>query len=582
MTLRLARALHTPEDALASIRWGALLHDSGKCGVPDAILLKGRALSEKERASLRKHPEYAYDLFCCTDALQAAIEIPYCHHERWDGTGYPRGLKGADIPLAARIFAVVDAWDILTSAPPCGKGWTRAFSRQQILAQAGKRFDPEVVKAFDALLMPEDMEEDAASEISAAEAGHTAHIDHRHSHRLAHFSMSSRGAKLHFISAFMLISIIPALAFFYLAMRGFVGSPIGWAMLVPLAATVALLMTLGYGILAKYPASVIRLRHWAEGLAKGDMLLRIELPSDEDDLAAIERCLHQAVRQSQQRIHTLERQTEALLVAERQRVAIEGLGAACHHLGQPATRIFMALHMIRLANTSPQITPLLDQCQQATESMAEILQKLQHIAKYRTEPYLVSAEGSLAEDNQLLNGTGNGVQAYVACQAAVSAHAYAPGTTNWIPHFGTNSTPDDYAIYPPTGVNYFNGITSGGNEANFFNVHDFALRWWVTDQRWKPDIGYSYWQTNYWEGSTQLHYTNDTYKIFAFCVQSHSLAMGATPGVLSSSADLSTVWTGDSFGKGIYSEKCWHSGEFYFSTVEQSGWWATLKSKLGL
>jgi putative two-component system response regulator len=400
MTLRLARALHVPEDALASIRWGALLHDSGKCGVPDAILLKGRALSEKERTSLRKHPEYAYDLFCCTDALQAAIEIPYCHHERWDGAGYPRGLKGADIPLAARIFAVVDAWDILTSAPPCGKGWTRAFARQQILAQAEKRFDPEVVKAFDALLMPEDMEENAASEIPAAEAGHTAHIDHRHLHRFAHFSMSSRGVKLHFISAFLLISIIPALAFLYLAMRGFVGSSIGWAMLVPLAATVALLMTLGYGILAKYPASVIRLRHWAEGLAKGDMLLRIELPSDEDDLAAIERCLHQAVRQSQQRIHTLERQTEALLVAERQRVAIEGLGAACHHLGQPATRISMALHMIRLANTSPQIIPLLDQCQQATESMSEILQKLQHIASYRTEPYLVSAEGSPVEDNR--------------------------------------------------------------------------------------------------------------------------------------------------------------------------------------
>jgi len=401
MTLRLARALHVPEDALASIRWGALLHDSGKGGVSDTILLKGRARSEKERATLRKHPEYAYDLFCCTDALQAAIEIPYCHHERWDGTGYPRGLKGADTPLAARIFSVADAWDILTSAPPCGKGWTKAFARQQILAQAEKRFDPEVVKTFDAILAPEDMEEDAASEeTSTAEVGRAAHTNHLHSRRFAHFSMSSRGAKLHFISAFMLISIIPALAFLYLAMRGFVGSPIGWATLVPLAATVALLMTLGYGILAKYPASVIRLRHWAEGLAKGDMPMRIELPSDEDDLAAIERCLRNVVRQSQQRIHTLEQQTEALLVAERQRVAIEGLGAACHHLGQPATRLSMTLHMIRLANTSPQITPLLDQCQQATESMSAILQKLQNIAKYRTEPYLVSSESSPGEDNQ--------------------------------------------------------------------------------------------------------------------------------------------------------------------------------------
>jgi putative two-component system response regulator len=400
MTLRLARAMQVSEDALVSLHWGALLHDSGKCGLPDSVLLKKRPLSEKERASLRKHPEQAYDLFCCAGALQAAIEIPYCHHERWDGTGYPRGLKGREIPLAARIFAVADAWDILTSAPPCGKGWTRVFARQQISAQAGKRFDPEVVNAFDAMLTPEDMAHDVASTGTTDEPWRAANVGARPSHRLAHFSMSSRGAKLHFVSAFLLISIIPALAFLYLTMRGFVGSPIGWVTLIPLAIIVALLMALGYGILAKYPASVIRLRRWAEELAKGDMPLRIELPPDEDDLAAIERCLHQVVRLSQQRIRTLERQTEALLVAERQRVAIEGLGAACHHLGQPATRLSMSLYMIRSANTSPQITPLLDQCQQAADAMSEILQKLQHIATYRTEPYLVPTEDSPAENNQ--------------------------------------------------------------------------------------------------------------------------------------------------------------------------------------
>ncbi|MEI8242626.1 MAG: HD domain-containing phosphohydrolase [bacterium] len=399
MTLRLARALHASEHALLSIRWGVLLHDSGKCGVPDHILKK-KDPTEKERETLHKHPEYAYDLFCNTDALQAAIEIPYCHHERWDGSGYPRGLKAEAIPLAARIFAVADAWDILTSEPPCGKGWSKEFARQQIVEQAGKRFDPAVVKAFDAMLTPDDMIALTEPALTTKEAKRAARAESRRTRRHARFSMSSRGAKLHFLSALTLISIIPALAFLYMAMRGFIGSQIGWVTLVPLAITVAALMGLGYGILAKYPASVIRMRHWVEGLAKGNTPMHIELSSDEDDLVAIERCLREVVRQSQQRIRTLEQQTEALLIAERQRVAIEGLGAACHHLGQPATSISIALYMIRRANTSPQVTPLIDQCQQAADAMAEILQKLQYIANYRTEPYLVADESDPAPDIQ--------------------------------------------------------------------------------------------------------------------------------------------------------------------------------------
>ena len=140
-----------------------------------------------------------------------------------------------------------------------------------------------------------------------------------------------------------------------------------------------------------------------EKLAKGDLPVRIELSADEDDLVAIERCLREVVRQSQQRVRMLELQTEALLVAERQRVAIEGLGAACHHLGQPATSITIALYMIRRANPSPEVAPLIDQGQQAADAMAEILQKLQHIANYRTEPYLLAVEGTPAADtNQIL------------------------------------------------------------------------------------------------------------------------------------------------------------------------------------
>ena len=129
------------------------------------------------------------------------------------------------------------------------------------------------------------------------------------------------------------------------------------------------------------------------------MPLHIEMPSDEDDLVAIEHCLIDIVRQSQQRIHTMERQTEALLIAERQRVAIEGLGAACHHLGQPATTLSISLFMIRRSNTSPEIAPLIDQCQQAADAMVDILQKLKYIANYRTEPYLLSVEGGPTADN---------------------------------------------------------------------------------------------------------------------------------------------------------------------------------------
>ena len=143
MTLRLARARNVPTDTFASIRWGVLLHDSGKSGVSDSIFAKNHTLSAKERAALRKHPEHAYDLFCGTDAMQTAIDIPYCHHERWDGTGYPRGLKGEEIPLAARIFAVADAWDILTSPPPLRQGVVQGFRAAADRRAGGQALRPE-------------------------------------------------------------------------------------------------------------------------------------------------------------------------------------------------------------------------------------------------------------------------------------------------------------------------------------------------------------------------------------------------------------------------------------------------------
>ncbi len=148
MTVRLARALGVPEGEIVHLRRGALLHDVGKLGIPDAILLKPGPLTEEEWAVMRKHPEYAYRWLSTIEFLRPALDIPYCHHERWDGTGYPRGLRGQEIPLAARIFAVVDVFDALTSDRPYRKAWSREEAVRYIREQAGRHFDPEVVEAF--------------------------------------------------------------------------------------------------------------------------------------------------------------------------------------------------------------------------------------------------------------------------------------------------------------------------------------------------------------------------------------------------------------------------------------------------
>ncbi len=148
LTARLARELGVPDADLVHMRRGALLHDIGKMGVPDGILLKPGPLTDAEWAVMRKHPVYAYELLLPIVYLQPALDIPYCHHEKWDGTGYPQGLKGEEIPFAARIFAVVDVWDALTSDRPYRPAWTRGMALDYIRQQAGKSFDPKVVEAF--------------------------------------------------------------------------------------------------------------------------------------------------------------------------------------------------------------------------------------------------------------------------------------------------------------------------------------------------------------------------------------------------------------------------------------------------
>jgi HD-GYP domain-containing protein (c-di-GMP phosphodiesterase class II) len=148
LTLKLAQLMHVSESQLTHIRRGALLHDIGKMGVPDNILLKPAPLTDEEWAAMRKHPQFAYDMLSSIRYLQPALEIPYCHHEKWDGTGYPRGLKGEAIPIAARIFTVVDVWDAITSDRPYRKGWSHDLAREYIQQQSGKYFDPQVVEFF--------------------------------------------------------------------------------------------------------------------------------------------------------------------------------------------------------------------------------------------------------------------------------------------------------------------------------------------------------------------------------------------------------------------------------------------------
>jgi putative nucleotidyltransferase with HDIG domain len=148
MTLRLARALGVSEPELAHIRRGALLHDIGKMGIPDSILLKPGPLTDAEWEVMRKHPTYAYELLAPIAYLRPSLEIPYAHHERWDGTGYPHGLKGEQIPIAARIFALVDVWDALSCDRPYRTAWPPEQVHAHLRSLAGSHFDPRIAAVF--------------------------------------------------------------------------------------------------------------------------------------------------------------------------------------------------------------------------------------------------------------------------------------------------------------------------------------------------------------------------------------------------------------------------------------------------
>jgi len=148
LTLRLAKAFGLSAAELIHMRRGALLHDIGKMGVPDRILLKDGPLTEAEWDIMRQHPVSAHEMLLPIQYLRSALDIPYCHHEKWDGTGYPRGLKGEEIPLGARIFAIADVWDAVTSDRPYRRAWSRDKALAHIQEGNGKHFDPLVVETF--------------------------------------------------------------------------------------------------------------------------------------------------------------------------------------------------------------------------------------------------------------------------------------------------------------------------------------------------------------------------------------------------------------------------------------------------
>lgn len=206
--------------------------------------------------------------------------------------------------------------------------------------------------------------------------------------RVQRLSMASVGARAQFVMAIALITVIPALLTIYLLMSGRLGYQVPLSALLPLVALSLPLVILGYWMLAKYPANIIRLRSYLEGITSGAVPVRVELMKDETDLASIEMLMRKVIRQTEMRIQTIEKQTEALLEAERQRVMIESIGAACHHLGQPATVINSYLQLLRCVDLPPRERAMLEECRLAAESVASVLDRLQNISVYRTESYI--------------------------------------------------------------------------------------------------------------------------------------------------------------------------------------------------
>ena len=376
--LRLAKSAGMPESGLITLRWSILLHSIGAMIVPSMSRSREDSSHGKEERIFRQEA-WIIEALSPVPVLREALNVLACRHEHWNGSGQPRGLKGEDIPLAARVLAVVLAWDADSSTPA---------ARLAILkAQAGQHFEPRLLEALDQVVN-ELQEPQAAPANSMPDGAAPAKESRPRPSLLRRISISTTGARAQFAVALALISVIPLLVVNYLCLTGWLGIEATVDQLYPLMLMVLPFMALGYWMLVKYPIDVLRLRNYLESLAHGTSPMRIKLVTDEDDLAAIEALMREVVRQTETRIRTIQVQTNALLDAERERVMIQSLGTACHHLGQPVTVISAYLEMTRRLKLPLDAQKMLKECQTATGSVASILERLQRLTVYRTEPYL--------------------------------------------------------------------------------------------------------------------------------------------------------------------------------------------------
>lgn len=215
-------------------------------------------------------------------------------------------------------------------------------------------------------------------------------------------SLISRGTPVQFGTGLVLVSLIPLLALGYAFTAWVLGFSPGRFELAAVLVFVAVLMTTGLVILVRYPVNIVRLRRSLRALAEGELPKRVELIGRESDLNAIQGHMEQIVRQTAQRIGLIETQTQALLAAERHRVMIESLGAACHHLGQPMTVVMTWLNLIKRDEQDAEIMKMIDECEQAATRAHEILDRLKSVAEYRTEPYLPDCGQPADNDARIL------------------------------------------------------------------------------------------------------------------------------------------------------------------------------------
>jgi putative two-component system response regulator len=390
LTLAVARQLQIPEHELPTIRRGALLHDIGRVAVDQDDVLAWSTLAPADQARVRQHPLRAEELLWPISILRPALAIPLYHHERLDGSGYPNGLKGEAIPLAARIFAVVDVYDELCAGNPSRPAWQAHQALAMIRTQSGKWFDPAVVAAFlkSQPLLTAPVPSTSRKAVKQKRIARPRKF-------LDRFSLSRRGAWAQLVVASLLITVLPMLCLIWLwqaDVNGLLTSSVAAGVSV---VTIAIMLA-GYTLLGKYPLNIVRMRNYLRMLASGDMPVRVHLSNDTDDLTAMQQYMADIVRQAADRIRVIQEQQDRLLHTERQRVMIESLGSLCHHLGQPATLIATYLYMLQQQAEKPEMKKTVEECQQAFETLRDILTRLQRIVIYRTEPYLDANPGEPA------------------------------------------------------------------------------------------------------------------------------------------------------------------------------------------